>query len=161
MIFLNRFFINFSSIFGFPNASKIDQKSTKKLTKKSSSFWCDFWSIFARFWDPKWGPKSAQNRPIQATNGSQSALGAKMSPRPAQESLGNGFWTNLDRFLVNFAPIFNPYWMIFDQFWIDFESVLIQWINHKSMTQSAKQPTKQPTAAYPPPCLSSGLAVGG
>ena len=69
--------------------------------------------IFGRFWPPSWHPKGVTDLYILEHFGSWSPLGAKMGPRPLQETLQDRFWWILGPNLVDFGPQVARFWLDF------------------------------------------------
>ena len=97
-------------------ASKIDLKNDQKMI----SFWIASGSIFSRFCSPTWHLYRDPNVWVLEHFGSWSPLGAKMGPRPVQETLQDRFWWFLGSNLVDFGSKLGGCWLDFGSNLTDF-----------------------------------------
>ena len=100
------------------------QKSIQKDIKKMITFWIALGSNFHGFWPPFGSQDGAQNphlgakigpRPpkVGTKIGSKPQLGAKMAPRPSQDTSRDLFWMILASILDCFLMIFEGFWWSF------------------------------------------------
>ena len=147
-MFLDAFWIDFSSIFHRFLAPKIHKKCIKKSLQKLIAFGIDFGSIFGGFCLPNGGWKGLGFLYIFAVGALLGPSWAQDRPRPLQEASWDRFWQDFEPLGTDFERILEPNLVDFGRILVPTTQPTHQSTNtpiNQHTNQPTKQPSKQPT----------------